>query len=109
LAAELLTLDFKSAKAPQQNLLMRRRDLSAGQKAMIGLEIAPHLEAAAKERQIEGGKRGKEGGRGKRKTPVLDRGQPKRKRAPRVVDQIAKTTSRRTSEAYARDHLSRCR
>jgi protein gp37 len=34
---------------------MRRRDLAAGQKAMIGLAIAPYLESAAKQRQREGG------------------------------------------------------
>jgi hypothetical protein len=56
-----------------------RRDLSVGQKTMIGLDIAAYLEAAAKERQIAAGSRGKEGGRGKRKTPVLNRGQGKAK------------------------------
>lgn len=47
---------------------MRRRDLSAGQKAMIGLEIAPFLEAVAKERKIEGLRKGgknSNGGRGR--------------------------------------------
>jgi hypothetical protein len=69
---------------------MRRRDLSAGQKAMIGLEIAPHLEAAAKQRQIEGGKRG---GRGRPQKGALKLGQPnKEKRAGRVDHQIAKAT-----------------
>jgi ParB-like chromosome segregation protein Spo0J len=38
---------------------MRRRDLTVGQKTMIGLEIAPALEAAAKERQLSGLKKGK--------------------------------------------------
>ena len=56
-------------------------------KAMIGLEIAPHLEAAAKQRQIEGGERA---GRGRPQKAVPTVRQPKAKRAPRVVDQIAK-------------------
>jgi protein gp37/ParB-like chromosome segregation protein Spo0J len=38
---------------------LRRRDLTVGQKTMIGLEIAPALEAAAKERQLSGLKKGK--------------------------------------------------
>ena len=63
------------------------RDLSAGQKAMIGLAITPYLEAEAKERKIEGGK---QAGRARPKKDVLKGGQANHKRAPRVVDQIAK-------------------
>ena len=61
---------------------MRRRDLSSGQKVMIGLEIEPFRTAAAKELQIAAGSRGKEGGRGKRKTlvPMLGQGKGKRGR-----------------------------
>jgi hypothetical protein len=56
-----------------------RRHLSAGQKAMIRLDIAPHLEAAAKQRQLAGLKKGN------KKPVVLDRGQrqAKGKRKPR--------------------------
>jgi protein gp37 len=61
---------------------MRRRDLAAGQKAMIGLAIAPHLEAAAKERQRLSEGRGQKG--------ALNGGQVKAKRAGRVAHQVAK-------------------
>jgi len=69
---------------------MRRRDLAAGQKAMIGLEIAPHLEAAAKERKVSGKGADGSGGRGKQKNLVPQEGQGKR--AARVVDQVAKAS-----------------
>ncbi len=67
---------------------MRRRNMDAGQKAMIGLDIAPLLEAAAKKRMLAGKGADGSGGRGKRKNPVLNSGQGKR--APRVVDQLSK-------------------
>jgi protein gp37/ParB-like chromosome segregation protein Spo0J len=73
---------------------MRRRDLSAGQKAMIGLEIAPYLEAEAKQRQRKGGGDQKTvKTRENQKSVVLNSGQPKKKRAGRVVDQVGKQAS----------------
>jgi protein gp37/ParB-like chromosome segregation protein Spo0J len=65
---------------------MRRRDLDAGQKAVIWLQIAPYLEAVAKARMVEGGKTA---GRGRPNKGVPQEGQAKA-RAPRVVDQIGK-------------------
>ena len=62
-----------------------RRDLTAGQRAMIGLQIAPALEAAAKERQREGGKTA---GRGHpKKVPGNSRKQ--KDRSGEVREQIA--------------------
>ena len=70
---------------------LRRRDLSTGQKTMIALGTAPHLEAAARERQAKaGGDQKSVKARKNRKSVVHVRGQGK-KRAPRVVDQVAKT------------------
>ena len=45
------------------------------------------------ERQIAAGERGKEGGRGKKKT--LGANDPKGKRAPRARDKVAKTTGKK--------------
>jgi protein gp37 len=69
---------------------MRRRDLAAGQKAVIALKIAPFLEAEAKARRVEGNRKGgKTAGRGRPNRSVQNSGQTKAKRAPRVVDQLA--------------------
>jgi hypothetical protein len=65
---------------------MRRCDLSAGQKTMIALEIAPHLEAAAKLRQKEHGKTAP--GR-KSLPPTLGEAKVKRKRDGEVNRQVA--------------------
>jgi hypothetical protein len=60
---------------------LHRRHLNAGQRAMLGLQLAPYLETAAKERQAAGRKAGaSKGGRGKKKPE---------NRAPQVRDQIA--------------------
>jgi protein gp37 len=68
---------------------MRRRDLSAGQRSMIGLDLSPFLEAAARERQIKGKGADGSGGRGKRKNHGLQGGQGK-DASGRVNRQIAK-------------------
>ena len=68
---------------------MRRRDLSVGQKTMIGLSIAPHLEAAAKERMIAGGG-DKKSAKAKSGAPTLGQAKGKGKRGGRVDHQIAK-------------------
>jgi hypothetical protein len=52
-------------------------------------------EAAAEERQIAAGERGKEGGRGKKKTLVPNG--HKGKRAPAARDKVAKATGTRRS------------
>jgi protein gp37 len=71
---------------------MRRRDLSAGQKAMIGLEIAPELEAAAKARMTKGGGDQRSAKARKNRTSGGHaRGQPKNS-AGRVNRQVAKAT-----------------
>lgn len=64
---------------------MRRRDLNAGQRGMLMLDIAPQLEAEAKQRQRAAGERGKEGGRGKKKPS----GSNEPKGSNRVSDQLA--------------------
>ena len=69
---------------------MRRRDLSAGQKAMIGLEIAPFLEKLAKDRQREaGGDQKTVKARKNRKSIAPNEGHPKG-RAGRTDHQVAK-------------------
>ena len=76
---------YPSARArPAQD--MQRRDLAAGQKAMIGLAIAPHLEAAAKERQIAGLKKGD------KHTAPPKGGARKRNRDQEVSHQIGKAS-----------------
>jgi len=71
---------------------MRRRDLEKGQKAMIGLEIAPDLEAAARERQAKaGGDQKSVKARKNRKSVGPTEGQAKKDRsAGRVNRQVAK-------------------
>ena len=45
---------------------LRRRDLNAGQRALLVLDFAEHFEKAAKERRIEAGRRGSAAVKGKR-------------------------------------------
>jgi protein gp37 len=69
----------------------RRRDLSAGQKAMIAEDIAPELEAAARERQAKaGGDQKSVKARKNRKSVALKGGQAKKDRAGRTDHQVAK-------------------
>jgi protein gp37 len=66
---------------------LQRRDLEVGQRAMLALELAPELEAAAKERQRAGKGADGSGGRGKKKNlrpksaPGIDKG--------KVTDELA--------------------
>jgi hypothetical protein len=64
-----------------------RRNLDAGQRGIIVLEAAPILEAAAKKRQLAAGERGKEGGRGNKKT--LPANSPEGYSGGEVRDQLA--------------------
>jgi protein gp37 len=69
---------------------MRRRDLSVGQRAMIVLEIAPHFEVAAKERQAKaGGDQKSVKARKNRKSGPHARGEAKKKRRDGEVNRQA--------------------
>jgi hypothetical protein len=87
--------DLRLRCTPEQYIFdqaVNRRDLTMDQRAAFILAAKPYLAEKAAERMKAGGARGKEGGRGKKKTPVQDSGQgfsDSKKRADRTVDQLA--------------------
>jgi hypothetical protein len=70
-----------------------RKDFTWTEAVAIKREIEPEEKAAAKERQAAAGDRGKEGGRGKKKTLVANthKGKP----APKARDKAAKATGKK--------------
>ena len=78
---------------------MHRRHLTSGQKVALAAEIKPMLAEEAKGRQKAAGERGKEGGRGKKKT--LQEKVPEGNPAPQARDQAAKLTC--TNGRYVSD------